>query len=183
MTKKIGKNSSEEIFCAGFGGQGVMFLGKLIVEAALLGGKFVTWMPSYGAEVRGGTAYSMAKLSNAQIASPVVTNPTIFIAMNRPSLLKYQDRLREGALLIANSTFTGKVPKRKGAAVVNVPMTELASKLGDTRVANMIGLGAMLKRTKFVVFRNVVAALKSALSGKEDLFQLNKKALEKGYRI
>ncbi len=176
-------NNTEEIFCAGFGGQGIMFMGKLFAEAALAAGRHVTWMPSYGAEVRGGTAYSMVKISKKEIASPVITSPNMLIVMNKPSLLKYEDKLKEGGILISNRSLIGEGPARKDIKAVNIPMTALASALGNTRCANMIAVGALVKRSKMITLRNVLSALKEALAGKEDLFLLNKKALEKGYRI
>ena len=118
---------------AGFGGQGIMFMGKLLAEAGLVSGYNVTWMPSYGAEVRGGTAYSMTKVSNAEIASPIVANPDILVAMNKPSLVKYISSIKPGGILIANRSLTGDFDKPKGIKVVSIPMTDIASKLGDTR--------------------------------------------------
>ena len=94
--RKTVKINSEEILCAGFGGQGIMFMGKLLALAGLLQDRYVTWMPSYGAEVRGGTAYSMVKVSDGEIASPIVTRPDILVVMNKPSLIKYEGKLKEG---------------------------------------------------------------------------------------
>lgn len=181
-TKKT-DNHTEEILCAGFGGQGIMFMGKLVAEAALAAGRHVTWMPSYGAEVRGGTAYSMVKISKKEIASPVITKPNVLIVMNKPSLLKYQDKMKEGGLLISNKSLIDENPKRRDIKIVNIPMTDIAAKLGNTKCANMIALGAFVKRSKMINLRNVLAALKEALSGKEELFLLNKNALEKGHRL
>jgi 2-oxoglutarate ferredoxin oxidoreductase subunit gamma len=183
MKKRAAKNSCEEVLCAGFGGQGIMFMGKLLAEAALMAGRHVTWMPSYGAEVRGGTAYSMAKISKDAIASPIVTSPDVLIVMNKPSLLKYEASVKPGGILIANRSLIDILPKRKDIRLVNIPMTELASKIGNARCANMIALGAFLKRSKTLSLRYVVNALKSAMKNKEELFALNKKALEKGYRL
>lgn len=180
--KKPVKRDCEEILCAGFGGQGIMFMGKLIAQAGLLAGEFVTWMPSYGAEVRGGTAYSMAKVSKNEIASPIVINPDILIVMNKPSLVKYETKLREGGTLIANKSLIGSFPKRKGIKIVNIPMTDIATKLGDVRCANMVALGALAKRSKTISMRNVINALKSAFKNKEELFLRNKKAFEEGYK-
>jgi len=175
------KTNCEEILCAGFGGQGIMFLGKLLAEAGLIAGYNVTWMPSYGAEVRGGTAYSMAKVSNAEIASPIVTNPDILVAMNRPSFLKYESSVKAGGLLIVNKSLVGDFDKPKNIKVVNIQMTEIASKLGDIRCANMIAIGAVAKHSQTISIRNVITALKSAFKDKEELFLLNKQAVEKGY--
>jgi len=177
------KKHCEEIFCAGFGGQGIMFMGKLIIQVASAAGKHVTWMPSYGAEVRGGTAYSMAKISDHEIASPVVVNPTVLIAMNEPSLVKYGDKVIDGGLLIVNKTLISEAPKREGITVLNIPMTEIASKLGNTKCANMVAVGAFIKRSQTLSLRNVINALKEILSRDEKLFLLNKEALEKGYKL
>lgn len=177
------KDHIEEILSAGFGGQGIMFMGKLFAEAALMAGRHVTWMPSYGAEVRGGTAYSMTKISDKEIASPIITAPSMLIVMNKPSMLKYEGKLKEGGVLISNKSLIDEPPKRKGIEIVHIPMTDIASALGNTRCANMVAAGAAVKRSRMITLRNVLAALKEALKGKEDLFILNKKALEKGYRI
>ena len=173
---------NSQIVIGGYGGQGVLFIGRLLAEAGLLEGREVTWMPSYGAEVRGGTAYSMAKISDKEIASPVVTNPDVLVAMNKPSLIKYEGRLKDGGILISNKSLIDTPPKkRKEASIINLPLTEMASKLGDTKCANMIAVGAMLKRTKLLSMKSVVSALKETLKGREELFKLNKMALEKGY--
>ena len=95
---------SKDFLFAGFGGQGIMFMGKLVAQAGLDAGLHVTWMPSYGAEVRGGTAYSMTKISDGDIASPIVTDPDVLVVMNEPSLLKYESKVREGGTIIMNSS-------------------------------------------------------------------------------
>jgi 2-oxoglutarate ferredoxin oxidoreductase subunit gamma len=179
---KSTKRHCEEIFCAGFGGQGIMFMGKLLAQAGLAAGKYVTWMPSYGAEVRGGAAYSMVKISDAEIASPLVANPTILIAMNKPSLVKYEGKLNEGAMLLANTSLIDNIQKIKGVTTVKVPMTGIASRLGETKCTNMVAIGAMLKKSKVISMRNVVNALKEAFANNEKLFTLNKEALQKGYK-
>jgi 2-oxoglutarate ferredoxin oxidoreductase subunit gamma len=172
----------EEILCAGFGGQGIMFMGKLLALAGLMAQKHVTWMPSYGAEVRGGTAYSMVKISDGQIANPIVLHPDVLIVMNKPSLLKYEGKLKEGGILISNKTLVGDVAKRKGIILVNVPLTEAAAKLGDPKSANMIAVGALAKRSSVLSIRSVTSALAAAFKTNEALLTLNKKALEKGYK-
>lgn len=185
--KKTKKNNSrsvrscEEILCAGFGGQGIMLMGKLLAEAGMMGGRHVTWMPSYGAEVRGGTAYSMTKISTGEIASPVVTNPDILVVMNKPSLVKYESMLKPGGVLIANRSLIDESSRRRDVKTVNIPMTLLAAKLGSTRCANMIAVGALVRRSKMLSIRNIVNALREVFKDKEDLFIMNKKALEKGY--
>lgn len=159
-----------------------MFMGKLLALAGLMAGREVTWMPSYGAEVRGGTAYSMTKIADGRIASPIVVSPTTLIVMNKPSFVKYESRVRGGGILIVNKSLVGPVPGKKGVALVNIPMTALAHKLGDVRCANMIAIGAALKRSKALSLKNMLAALQSVLKGKEEAFARNKQALEKGYK-
>lgn len=175
------KPSTTQILFAGFGGQGIMFMGKLVAQAGMIAGKHVTWMPSYGAEVRGGTAYSMTKISDREIASPVVTSPDILIVMNKPSLLKYEGRLKKKGILIRNKSLIDTASKRRDIVVVSLPLTAMASQLGDTRCANMIAIGAMLKKSKILALKDAVAALSEMLEGKKELFALNKKALEKGF--
>jgi len=176
------KTGKIEILMAGFGGQGIMLLGKLLAHAGLASRKNVTWMPSYGAEVRGGTAYSMTKISDKEIANPIITAPDILVAMNEPSLVKYEERLKPKGLLILNRSLIKSKPKRKDLEVVSVPMTEIASKLGSARSANMVALGALLKRSKLFPVRVVTGALHEMLRPKEDIFILNKRAIEKGYQ-
>ena len=179
---KTVKVNREEVLCAGFGGQGIMFMGKLLALAGLMQERYVTWMPSYGAEVRGGTAYSMVKVSDGEIASPIVTRPDILIVMNQPSLIKYEGKLKDGGILISNKTLVGDAPKRKGITVVSMPFTEIASKLGDIRAANMIAIGALAKRSKMLSIRNITNALTTTFKNNEELLARNKLALERGYK-
>ena len=158
-----------------------MFMGKLMAQAGMKAGKHVTWMPSYGAEVRGGTAYSMTKISLEEIANPTVTDPDILVTMNEPSLVKYEPKLKSGGILVINTSLISAHPKRKDISVVTVPMTGIASNIGDTRCANMIAIGALIKSSKILPLKIAVNALKDMLKNKEELFLLNKKALEKGY--
>jgi len=176
------KTVKEEILCAGFGGQGIMFMGKLLAETGLAAGYNVTWMPSYGAEVRGGTAYSMTIISDDEIASPVVINPDILVVMNRPSLLKYEGSVKTGGIVIVNKSLVGDFPRRKGIKYINISLTEMAVKLGDGRCANVIAAGAVAKVSDMASIKNMTLALKAMLKGKDKLFPLNKEALEKGYK-
>jgi Pyruvate:ferredoxin oxidoreductase and related 2-oxoacid:ferredoxin oxidoreductases, gamma subunit len=175
------KITKTDILLAGFGGQGIMMMGKLLAQAGLAMHKNVTWMPSYGAEVRGGTAYSMTKISDKEIANPIVTAPDIFVAMNEPSLVKYEEKLKSGGLLILNKSLINSKPKRKDITIVSIPMTQIASKLGSARSANMVGMGALLKAAKLFPVKVLMVALHEMLAGKEDIFILNKKAIEEGY--
>ena len=175
------KTGKIEILLAGFGGQGIMLMGKLLAQAGLASRKNVTWMPSYGAEVRGGTAYSMTKISDKEIANPIITAPDIMVAMNEPSLVKYEGMLKPKGLLILNKSLINSKPKRKDISIVSVPMTQIASKLGSVRSANMVAMGVLLKRSKLFPVRLVTSAMQEMIGGKEDIFVLNKKAIEKGY--
>jgi len=174
---------TEEMLFAGFGGQGIMLMGKLIAEAGLREGLHVMWMPSYGAEVRGGTAYSMTKVSEGEIASPIIAHPDILVVMNRPSLVKYQATVKDGGFLIANKTMAGDVDAAKGVDVVNKPLTEIASKLGNVRAANMVAVGAIAKRSRLISLKNVLASLDDVFKDKPDLAALNRKAVEAGFKL
>jgi len=172
----------EEILCAGFGGQGIMFMGKLLAETGLAAGYNVTWMPSYGAEVRGGTAYSMTIISDEEIASPVVANPDILVAMNKPSFVKYEGSVKIGGVVIVNKSLVGAFSKRKGVRYINIPLTEMAVKLGDVRCANVIAAGAVAKVSNIESIKNMALVLKAMFKGKDKLVPLNREALEKGYK-
>lgn len=176
------KNRSVEMLFAGFGGQGIMFMGKILALAGLAAGKYVTWMPSYGAEVRGGTAYSMTKVSDLPIANPIVAAPDILVAMNKPSLLKYEGAVKEGGIIIANTSLIDTVSRKKGRSLIAIPLTKIAADLGDARCANMIAVGALVKRSKVMPLKDVVGALRETFKAQQNLAALNTKALEEGYR-
>lgn len=169
----------EEIICAGFGGQGILLLGKFLALCAMKEDKFTTWMPSYGAEVRGGTAYSMIIISDEPIPSPVVSSPDTAIVMNAPSFRKFKDRVKKGGLLLINSSLAEKaagVPKRK---IIKIPFTEIASGLGNVKVANMVAAGAYIKKTNAISMKTALKAIEEFVKDKK-LVVLNKLALLKG---
>ena len=160
-----------------------MFMGKLLAQAGLIDSMQVSWMPSYGAEVRGGTAHSMVKLSSKSIPSPTVARPTICVAMNKPSLAKFLDRVRKGGLLIVNKTLIDIKPKRKDITIVTVPVTKIAVRLGNARAANMVALGTLIRKTRLFSMKTILSALSIQLKDKgDDVFSMNKKAFEIGYR-
>jgi 2-oxoglutarate ferredoxin oxidoreductase subunit gamma len=172
----------EEILFAGFGGQGIMFMGKAIAYAAMNEGKFVTWIPSYGAEVRGGTAYSMVIISDEAIASPLIKEPTICVAMNGPSLVKYESKVKTNGLLIVNKSIVDSEAKRKDIEVLNIPITKLASEAGDHRIGNMAALGGLLSRRKIVAVESLISGLKDIVSSAyHNLLPINEKAIRKGF--
>jgi 2-oxoglutarate ferredoxin oxidoreductase subunit gamma len=173
--------SAHEVIMAGFGGQGVMAMGTLLTYAGMLEGKYVSWMPSYGPEMRGGTANCSVVLSPEPIASPLVTEPTAVIAMNLPSLAKFERWLVPGGVLVVNASMVNRRPGREDLRVIMVPANEIAGELGSDRVANMVALGAYVAAAQPVSAESVVESLKRALPPhRHNLIPLNRRALELG---
>jgi len=177
----------EQIICSGFGGQGIMILGKIIGYIAMNRGLNVTWMPSYGAEVRGGTAHCMVVFSDKEIASPIITDCTAAIIMNKPSLDKFlniikPDRLytRFRSILLLNSSLEERDIAKKGVEIVKIPMTETAHALGNVRAANMTALGAYTKKRGIFQREDVLKGIKIAFAGNKDIIDINIKAFDKG---
>jgi 2-oxoglutarate ferredoxin oxidoreductase subunit gamma len=168
---------------AGFGGQGVLSMGLNLAEAAMLEGKNVTYLPAYGAEVRGGTANCTVAISDDEIASPVASSPEFVIAMNQPSAVKFQHHIQSGGLFFLNSSLVEAEIIRGDIEIVNVPANKIAEDLGNPRTANMVMLGAFTKKSGVVELSNVTEALKRILSAKKKLLDLNEKALLAGYNL
>ena len=145
---------------AGFGGQGVMSMGQLIAYAGMKEGKFVSWLPSYGPEQRGGTANCAVVVSEEQVGSPLVSRPTIAIVLNNPSYEKFEPMVRAGGLLVVNSSLISKVSARTDIRVLNIDATDKANELGNPKVANMILLGAFLEETGTLSDDSILEALK-----------------------
>lgn len=174
----------EEIIIAGFGGQGIMLIGRLIAYAGMLEGKKVAWMPSYGPEMRGGTANCTVIVSSEEVASPVVPNPGTIIVMNKPSLDKFEITVKKDGLIILNDSLIKQEVKRKDVKVIRVPANEIADQLGSLKIANMVMLGAYVQKSRVVKMETVIQALEKALSGRnQTLLELNKQALKKGGEI
>ncbi|HZJ56687.1 MAG TPA: 2-oxoacid:acceptor oxidoreductase family protein [Clostridia bacterium] len=172
---------AQEIIISGFGGQGVMSMGQLLTYAGMLEGKHVSWLPSYGPEMRGGTANCSVILADDMIGSPVVTEATALMAMNQPSLEKFERTLISGGLLIVNSSLVNKKAIRDDIDVYYIPANEIADQLGNIRVANMVMLGAYLEKTRGIAPDSVMESLRAVLgSSKEHLIPINRKALEMG---
>lgn len=168
---------------AGFGGQGVLSMGLNLAEAALLEGKNVTYLPAYGAEVRGGTANCTVAISDDEIASPVASSPEFVIAMNQPSAVKFQHHIQSGGLFFLNSSLVEAEIIRGDIEIVNVPANKIAEDLGSIRAANMVMLGAFTKKSGVVALSNVAEALKHILGAKKKLLESNEKALLTGYNL
>ena len=173
----------EGIFFAGFGGQGIILAGKIVCLAAMGEGKHVSHIPSYGAEMRGGTANCSVIVSDDEIASPLVPRPGVCVVMNKPSLLKFQSIVKPGGLLIWNESLIDIVPDRSDIEILAVRANEIAEAAGSYKAANMAMLGALLKRRPSVTSMNaVLAVLDEAVSARHrELNQVNRKALAGGY--
>jgi 2-oxoglutarate ferredoxin oxidoreductase subunit gamma len=173
----------EGVFFAGFGGQGIILAGKILCLAAMEEGKHVSHIPSYGAEMRGGTANCSVVVSDDQIASPLVAQPSVCIVMNKPSLLKFQSIVRPGGLLIWNESLIDVAPERSDIEVLAVRANDIAEASGSYRSANMVMLGALLKRKPAITsMKSVLAVLNDAVSARHrELNETNRKALAGGY--
>ncbi|NLJ33663.1 MAG: 2-oxoacid:ferredoxin oxidoreductase subunit gamma [Firmicutes bacterium] len=170
-----------EVIVAGFGGQGVLLLGQVLAYAGMVEGKEVSWLPSYGPEMRGGTANCTVVLSDTEIGSPVVSQPSCVIALNLPSMEKFEPMLKPGGRLIINTSLIDKKAERADIEVVEVPATEIANELGSGRVANMVALGAFVQQTKAVDFTTLEEALKKVLpQRRHELIPLNLQAIQRG---
>ncbi|RPJ64179.1 MAG: 2-oxoacid:ferredoxin oxidoreductase subunit gamma [Dehalococcoidia bacterium] len=168
---------------AGFGGQGVLSMGLNLAEAAMLQGKHVTYLPAYGAEVRGGTANCTVAISDEEIASPVASSPEFVIAMNQPSAVKFQHHIQSGGVFFLNSSLIEVEIMRGDIEIVRVPANKIAESLGSPRSANMVMLGAFTRKSGLVDLPDVLAALKRILSAKKKLVDINEKALKSGYDL
>lgn len=170
-----------EIIMAGFGGQGIMSMGQLLTYAGMLENKHVAWIPSYGPEMRGGTANCGVTISDRDISSPVVFEPTAAVIMNRPSLDKFEPAVKAGGIILINSSLIDKKVKRTDIKAYYIPANELAEELGNSRVSGMVILGALIELTKAVSFDSVEESLKKVLPEyRYNLIPLNRKALDKG---
>ena len=170
---------SKEIKIAGFGGQGVLFVGVALATVAMKEGYHATWLPSYGPEMRGGTANCNVVFSEQPIGTPLVEYPDILIAMNAPSLKRFQDQVRAGGLIVYDSAVISESPTVAGRDCLPVPAAKMAHELGDHRVANVIILGAMLSKCPVLRRSQVFSALEESVEN-ETLKQLNRKAFEAG---
>ena len=152
---------NEKILCAGFGGQGVMSLGQLLAYAGMLEDKHVSWMPSYGPEMRGGTAYCSVMVSDTPVGSPIISDDaTCAIVMNQPSLVKFEDTVTPGGILIVNSSLTDSKAVREDITTYYISALDLATECGNGQAANMIMLGAYITITRIVLMTSVIEAFK-----------------------
>lgn len=169
------------IIISGFGGQGALFAGQLLAYAAMDYGKQVTWIPSYGPEMRGGTAHCTVIISDDEIGSPLVRRPFAVLALNLPSLDKYEPLVQDGGVLIANASLIDRNIQRPDVQSVQIPANELAEELGNRRLMNMVVLGAFLAVLPVLPLEAVIEALERHVPKRHrDLLELNKQALHRG---
>ena len=173
-----------EIVISGFGGQGVLFAGQLLAYAAMDEGRHVTWIPSYGPEMRGGTAHCTIIISEDEIGSPLVRNPKAAIAMNMPSLDRYEPLVASGGVLIVNSSLTTRAPTRSDIRVVEIPANNIAEALGNAKLVNLVLTGALLAATRVLPLEAVERALEAHLPERHrSLLEANVLALHQGASI
>jgi 2-oxoglutarate ferredoxin oxidoreductase subunit gamma len=172
-----------EIVMAGFGGQGVLLIGKLLAYAGMGAGHEVTWLPSYGPEMRGGTCNCTVVLSDQPIGSPITKRPHVLIALNLPSLDKFESAVQPGGIIVVNTSLVTRLPKRTDVTVVPVAANEIAKEVGSVKAANMVALGAYLGASGLVDTKSVESTLAEAFAGRQKLIDLNKSALQRGFEI
>jgi 2-oxoglutarate ferredoxin oxidoreductase subunit gamma len=171
----------EEIILAGFGGQGIMLMGKLISYAGMKEKKEVSWMPSYGPEMRGGTANCTVIVSDKKIPSPMSSNPDTIIVMNLPSLDKFLPKVKSGGTVLINSSLIEKDITRDDVKVIKVPANKIANELGNAKVANLVMLGSYLAEKDIVKPETIQKSLETVLSARnQELIDMNIEALERG---
>jgi len=171
------------VIIAGFGGQGVILVGKILAYAGMEQGLEVTWLPSYGPEMRGGTANCTVVLSEEPVGSPIVDEPTALVAMNLPSLDKFEPIVAKEGTIIVNRSLVERAVAREDVKVTSVPLNAVAAKLGSARAINMVALGAYIKATGNIPLQTVKVAMTKMLEkdGKGKFVPMNEQALEEGY--
>ncbi|WML36210.1 2-oxoacid:acceptor oxidoreductase family protein [Clostridium sp. OS1-26] len=170
--------ASQQIIFAGFGGQGILSMGKFLAYAGMDANLNVSWLPSYGPEMRGGTANCSVILTDEGIGSPIVTKADSIVVMNRPSLEKFEDLVEANGVIVLDSDLVDVMPTRTDLNVIAIPAQTIAQELGSKTIANMVLLGALVKKTGIVTIEALLDSLKA--HGKEKFFEVNKKAIERG---
>jgi 2-oxoglutarate ferredoxin oxidoreductase subunit gamma len=169
-----------EVQFAGFGGQGIMLMGQIMAQTAMHQGYEVVWIPSYGPEMRGGTAYCTVVISDRPIGSPIIRNPKHLVAMNRPSLEKFAPTVQSGGTIFINSSIISIDAGRDDVDVIKVPIIEIAKELGNVKTANIVALAAFVSRSQVLDFEMLRKSVKDKFASREKLIPLNMKALEEG---
>jgi 2-oxoglutarate ferredoxin oxidoreductase subunit gamma len=169
-----------EVQFAGFGGQGVMLMGQILAQAAMNAGFEVVWIPSYGPEMRGGTAYCTVVISDRPVGSPIIRNPQHLVAMNRPSLEKFAPTVKPCGVVFINASIIPVGAGRSDVDELRVPIMEIAKELGNVKAANIVALAAFVARSRVVSFEELTGAVTQKFAEKAKLIPLNMKALEAG---
>jgi len=172
-----------DVIMAGFGGQGILLIGKILAYAGMNEGRQVSWLPSYGPEMRGGTCNCTVVISDRPVGSPVIRSPRAVLAMNLPSLEKFEPDLRPGGVLLINTSLINRSAERDDVTVVEVRANDIANELGNPRSANMVVLGAYLGATGAVSMDKVEAVVRDNFAAKPKLVELNLRALHRGFEI
>lgn len=166
---------------SGFGGQGVLMMGLVLAVSAMRDGKYVTDLPAYGAEMRGGTANCTVVVSDDEIFSPVASSPNYAVIMNNPSLTKYEGTIKRGGIIFLNSSLVDRDPTRDDLEIVRIPLNDLARELGSDRTINMIMLGAFVTKTNMTSLESIMNGLTEIVKGKKaSVMKLNRKGLDRG---
>ena len=169
-----------EVMFAGFGGQGILLIGKVLAHAAMEEGYEVAWVPSYGPEMRGGTAYCTVVIADRPIGSPIIKNPLHLVAMNRPSLEKFAPVVKPDGVILINSSLIPIDADRDDTDVLKVPVVEIAKELGNPRAANIVALAAFVARSKVVSLSSLKKCVEEEFRKKPKLIPLNLSAVEAG---
>jgi 2-oxoglutarate ferredoxin oxidoreductase subunit gamma len=169
-----------EIMFAGFGGQGILMSGKILAHVAMEQGYEVVWIPSYGPEMRGGTAYCMVVISNKPIGSPIIKNPSHLVAMNQPSLEKFAPHVKSSGVVLINSSLISIGANRKDIDEMMIPVTDIAVKTGNVRSANIVALGAFVARSRLLDFNMLRRCVQEEFKNKRAFLPINQAALEAG---
>ena len=177
-------NYTRTLFCAGFGGQGVMVLGQLVAYGAIKEGKYVTWLPSYGPEMRGGTANCGVTISDKEIGSPFVPKADVVVALNQPSLDKYEASVKPGGILVYNKDMAKYIPSREDIRVIPVDASKIAGSLGNERAVNVVILGVVISVSDFISDETAREIIKQKLGAKKpEYLESNMKAYDLGRQI
>jgi 2-oxoglutarate ferredoxin oxidoreductase subunit gamma len=172
-----------DVIMAGFGGQGILLIGKMLAYAGMHEGKEVSWLPSYGPEMRGGTCNCTVVISDRPVGSPVIQSPRAVVAMNLPSLEKFEPDMRPGGFLVINTSLINRGATRDDVEVIEIPANTIAQELGNPRGANMVALGAYVGATDAVSLEEVEAVVRQTFAAKPSVIDVNLEALRKGYEI
>jgi 2-oxoglutarate ferredoxin oxidoreductase subunit gamma len=176
--------NTSEVIISGFGGQGTLFAGQILAYAGMDSGKHITWIPSYGPEMRGGKARCTVVVSDEEIGSPIVRRPSSAIVMNIPSMEAYEPAIRPGGTLVINSSLVDMTSERTDITVLYIPASEIAAEMGNVRVANMVLLGGWAEVTGVITPEQLEQALTDHLPpNKQNLVQINQKALRHGAKM